>query len=198
MLKTIWSLNPNRSWASRLATLRHNVWLIAETMTVALIITVLWALCYRSKWPFHAHHEPDLIMINTAILVCAAIFAFVAATLFAQVRQRNLLMSRSVLLGDELEFMLNRDEKVQIMMHVVVGFFGFSVLALSAIVAYSELWVGAMIMFLETSCIVVYFIAMFEMQDIRNAVWIKANAPEVWMTQSSSKFFKEHQKFNSK
>jgi hypothetical protein len=192
VLGRIWNLNPNRNWQSRFASLRHNMWLMFETFFVSCIITFLWTLCYRSKWPFHVHHEPDLIMVNTAILVCAAIFAFIAATLFAQVRARSVLLSRAVLLHDEVEFMLSRDEKVQIMMHVVVAFFGFAVLSLSSVVAYSQLWVGAMIIFLETSSIVVYFTAMFEMQEIKNSTWFVTHTPTQWLMQDAVQFFKEH------
>jgi hypothetical protein len=191
VLRSIWSLNPNRDWKSRLASLRHNLWLMFETFVVSSAVTGLWAFCYKCKWPFHVHQETDLVMINTAVVVCAAIFAFVAATLFAQVRQRAISLSRAILLHDKPEFMLNRDEKVQIMMHVVVGFFGFSVLALSAVVAYSELWVGALIIFLESACIVVFFISMFEMQDIRNSAWFNRHTPEGWMTEDAITFFTE-------
>lgn len=194
MLRSIWKLNPNRNWESRLSSLVHNLWLMFETSLVSSILTGLWALCYKSKWPFHVHHEPDLIMVSTAILVCAAIFAFVAATLFAQVRQRSTLLSRALLLEDKVEFMLNRDEKVQIMMHVVVAFFGLSVLMLSSVVAYSELWIGAVIIFFESACIVVYFIAMFEMQNIQNSAWFMSNTPTKWMTDDAVTFFKEHNK----
>jgi len=110
-LKEMCGLNPKRSWASRRATLMHNILLIVETAIVSGMITVLWMVCHKTKWPFHVHKDVELIMFSTGILFCAAEFGFVAATLFAQVRQRNVLLSRAALLGQELEFMLNRDEK---------------------------------------------------------------------------------------
>ncbi len=189
---TLWGLNPNRDWKSRLASLNHNICLVVETAFIAGVITAAWAWCFSKKWPFHIHTDVDLVMLSTSILVCAAIFAFVAATLFAQVRTRNIAMARAILLGDKLEFMLQRDEKIQIMMHVVVAFFGLATLMLFAVAGYTNLWVGATIIFLTSACIVVYFISMFEMQNVSNSIWFRTHTPKEWFSQKSSEFFAQH------
>ncbi|MES2203343.1 MAG: hypothetical protein V4474_03425 [Patescibacteria group bacterium] len=192
MLREIWKLNPNRDWASRLATLWHNVWLMLETAIFATVITGIWMTCYTFKWPFHTHHEADLIMINTVILLCAAIFAFVAGTLFGQVRSRNAELAQAALFGEEAKFMAKRDEKIQIMMHAVTGFFGASMLFLSGIVEYSSIWVGGTVIFFESAVIMVYFISMFEMQDVSKNVWICCTVPKHWIKQPSAEYFKKH------
>jgi hypothetical protein len=191
MLRGIWKLNPNRDWASRLASLNHNLWLVIETVIVASVITALWLVCYRLKWPFHTHRESDLIMINTVILLCAAIFAFVAGTLFGQVRQRNAELAQASLYGEEDKFMAKRDEKVQIMMHVVTGFFCIAILFLSGVVEYSSELVGGTLIFFESAVFAVYYISMFEMQDVKKSVWICCTVPPHWLTQSSSEYFQK-------
>lgn len=191
-------LNPQRDWRSRRATLWHNLGLIFQTIVCAAAITALWAYCYSRKWPMHAHHETDLIMLNTSILVCAAIFAIVAALLFTEAWQKISKLSRAVLLGDECEFMLLRDEKVSIMMHVVLGFFALSVLVQFGLAGYTSTGFGAVIVFLISSCFVVYFIAILEMQNPHKIVWIRTHAPPHWLTQNSQDYFQKYREHRPK
>lgn len=198
MLSAIIRLNPSRDWRSRLASLRHNIWLVIETTLVSGIVTSLWGGCFYLGWLGHAHHESDVVMLSTSILVSAAMFAIVAALIFAETWQKLGKLSRAIHEGDEVGFMLLRDEKISTMMHVVLGFFSLAVLAQFGLAHYANLTLGAMVMFFTTSCFTAYFIAVLELQSPKNILWIRTHAPAHWLTQDSQEFFRKYREEKTK
>jgi len=80
------------------------------------------------------------------------------------------------------------------MMHVVVGSIGFAALILFTAVGYSDMEMGGLLLFIISASIVVYFISMFEMQNIQNSVWIRTNVPEHWLTQPSKEYFERYRR----
>src|SRR5215471_6657640 len=117
MLLRVFAPNPKRGWASRMASLRGNVFLVIPPLVLASLMTAVWYQFFKREW-----HLPDSVkeMLSTAIVVQAAIFAIAAAMVLNGTWERVRTLSRHVLIRNQRGFMEIRDEKMPISMHLVL------------------------------------------------------------------------------
>jgi hypothetical protein len=181
-------LNPKRDQASRVATLQRNALRMLGPSLFAVATTGVWHVCHRLGWYFDKDAE---VMLNTAIVVNAAIFAIAAALILNGVWERSRDIARYVLTRDKQAFMEVRDEKIPIAMHLVLGVLGVSVLVMLGAGHYPSTASGCLIMFATSFALSLYFVVTTELQEPTRSVWFETRIPEDWTTASVDAYFKE-------
>jgi hypothetical protein len=183
----IFKLNSKRSWSSRLASLRRNSIRLSVAALFAALTTVAWHQCHR-----YGAHLPKGAeeMLGDAILVLAAIFAIAGAMILAGVWEHLREISRCVLMHDEEKFMLIRDERMPIAMHLVLAVSGLLVLVLLGAAEYPSSAHGAIIMFSTSFAMMLYFIVIGDLQHATNSVWFKTRIPKEWDENNVDEYFR--------
>jgi hypothetical protein len=178
--------NPKRGWRSRLASLRRNFLLLLLPLLFAAVMTWAWVQFYPPGW-----HLPDGAkeMVGTAVVVQAAIFAVAAAMLLDGTWKRVQKLSRHVLAGDQRAFMLLRDEKMPIPMHLVLLGSGLSLIVLLSAAPYPDACSGALILFLTWFALSLYFMVVSALQNITASVWFTNRVPKLWLEEEVDKAF---------
>ena len=187
MLLRFFAPNPKRGWASRLASLRRNVFLMIPPLVLAGLMTAAWYQFFSRGW-----HLPDTVkeMLGTAIVVQAAIFAIAAAMVLNGTWERLRTLSRHVLVRNQRGFMEIRDEKMPISMHLVLAASGLSVLLLLSAAHYPNVWSGAMVVFSTWFVMSLYFMVVAALQNVTSSVWIVNRVPDEWLALDVDEFFR--------
>jgi hypothetical protein len=178
--------NPKRGWRSRLASLRRNSLLLLLPLAAASVMTLAWYQFYPLRW-----HLPETAkeMVGTAVVVQAAIFAIAAAMVLDGTWKRVQKLSRYVLAGDQRAFMLIRDEKMPIPMHLVLLGSGLSLIVLLSAAPYPDACSGALILFLTWFALTLYFMVVSALQNITASVWFTNRVPKLWLEEEVDKAF---------
>lgn len=184
----IFSLNKRRTWASRRASLQRNAVRLMFSFGFATLTTVIWHQFYKAG--IHLTEKTHEIL-GVAILVLAAIFAIAGAMILDGVWEHVQKMTRYVLTGNQRKFMLKRDERMPIAMHLVLGVAGLSVIALLGAADYPSSWSGIVIVFPTSCAMMLYFVVIGDMQDTTNSPWFEARVPKEWLKQDVDKYFRE-------
>ena len=184
----LFRLNPKRDQASRVATLQRNALRLLWPSLFAVATTGVWHVCHRFGWYFDKDAE---VMLNTAILVNAAIFAIAAALILNGVWERSRDIARYVLTKDKQSFMEVRDEKIPIAMHLVLGVLGVSVLVMLGAGHYPSTASGCLIMFTTSFALSLYFVVTTELQEPTRSVWFETRIPDDWTKASVDAYFQQ-------
>jgi len=182
----LWKLNPKRSWASRLASLRRNLLRLLLPLCLATLATVLWHQCHKRGWHVPSHAEA---MLATGILVLAAIFAIAAALILDRIWERTRAISRYILTRNKRAFMEIRDEKMPIAMHLVLAASGLWVLVLLAAAEYPSSASGALVVFSSWFSMLLYFVVITDLQDPTTSVWFSSRIQPDWIEQDVDAYF---------
>ncbi len=192
------NLISNHGLQNRMAAVWHNVRLALRATALTVSTTFLWAIVHSTGWIMHVQEEKDLLMLSTSILACATIFAIVGALFFADLWQKLRELKNAVLEGNEHKFMLLRDQKSSVMMHIVLMVFAFAIIVQFALAEYSSIATGIMIIFFPFGSIIVFFMALHEMQGLKYNSWFIHNTPQQWFTQDAEGYFTEYRQEKAK
>jgi hypothetical protein len=186
MLLRFFAPNPKRGWASRMVSLRRNLFLVLPPAVIAAVMTAAWYQFFR-----RGLHLPESVkeMLGTAIVVQAAIFAIAAAMVLNGTWERVRALSRHVLIRNQRGFMEIRDEKMPIPMHLVLAASGLSVLVLLGAAPYPDAWSGGIIVSSTWFVMSLYFMIVASLQNITSSVWIANRVPKDWLETEVDKFF---------
>jgi hypothetical protein len=182
-------LNPKRTAASRWASFRRNAVRVLAPFVIASLMTAIWSFCRAHGW--YLPKDADM-MLSTAVLVLAAIFAIAAAMVLNGTWERSRKIACYVLTNDKKAFMEVRDEKLPIAMHLVLAALALSVLALLGAADYPTQASGTIIVFSAWFTILLYFVVVIELQDPTTSVWFQARIPQDWLDEKVDTYFKLH------
>jgi hypothetical protein len=180
-------LNQWRDWPSRRASLRRNVLRVVPPAVLATVMTCVWYQCRKRGW--HLPKDAEM-MLGTAILVLAAIFAIAAAMVLNGTWERSQRIARYILTRNKRAFMVIRDEKLPIAMHLVLASFGLWVLILLGAAEYGDALSGGLIVFSTWFAMSLYFVVVIELQEPTKSVWLSARIPDEWLKESVDTYFK--------
>ncbi len=183
----LFDLNRDRSWESRWVSLKLNWNRARMPFFVALGVTLVWLFFRVLAW--HPA-EGAQGMLETAILLLAAIFAVPAGLILNQAWEHMQALSRCILTADEREFMIKRDEKLPFAIYSLLGVPGFAMLILISIAEYPTLAIGAIIVFSSWFTMIFYFVVIRDLQDpIASMVWFLERTPPEWRAPKVDDYF---------
>lgn len=176
-----------RTWKERIASFCHKSVLVLESVVVAAMLTFAWWFIF---WKNGLRFGPESeVRISTLILVQVGLLGFIAAVTIIKVVDRSEEKSRYVRCNDELGFMIIRDIRIPVRMHMLFGALASGLMLLISVFGYERAAEGLIAVFVSTFSLIFYFSIIMELQDPHRSTWFRVTTPDDWLTQDADEFF---------
>lgn len=169
--------DPQRIWRS----FRRHFLLVLQPLGVTCLVLLIWTNL-RNNGIHLASEDTETVtvaIINTLAIMLSLIYAVVAATIWDNYRE----IVRCVLLEDKKKFLLYRDERIPIVMHLLLGAASFPLIAATVLIEWHAYWSGFLGVSFVTFTISFFWIGAAELQDPKKSPWMAERIPPDWFTE---------------
>lgn len=167
--------------------MRGNGWRIITAFGSAAVTTIIWHQFHKCELALPKEAE---IILGTAVLVLAAIFAIAGAMILTGVWERLRKASKYVLMRDKMKFLLIRDERMPIAMLLMLASSGLCVIFLLGAAHYPSSASGIAVMFPVTFSITFFFIVIRDVQGaIYTSPWFTTRISDDWWKEDVDDYF---------
>lgn len=166
-----------RRWESFL----HQTRLLGTSFASSYIVVFLWNTVFRSN-DIHLPHEDEAVLIAIGIAVPVMLFSILAAMLITESYKRYKKIAEYILTQNKKSFMVIRDEKFPIIIHVLQFFLSLVIIEVTLLLTYTSFWSGVVVVGSTTFVISLYWIAILGLQNPLRSPWFKERIPEHWLT----------------
>jgi hypothetical protein len=176
-----------RRWRS----FRRHVWLCFQPFVVAIVMVMLWRWLWQNGYHLCKEDEVALTGGITAVLVLA--YGITAALAFNSVWEKYRKVMACVLPhrpDDKRTFLLYRDEKLPVIIHLYLLFLSLLLLAMIMMINYKEELSGIMSIFSASFVITLYWVVMVQLENPAKSPWLAERVPKDWLEEDVDKFFK--------
>ncbi len=179
-------LDPSRSWPERLWALWRNICLVVESVISAGVATTMWYVAWSHGYHFNPKADARA---GTIILVLAAIFAIQAALTSGKVGDRSVLLSEAVRTRNKTNFMIMRDIRIPMRIHMLLSALGLGMLFLISCYGFEDFFEGVVCVFISWFGMAMYLLTTLDLQNPRNSMWFRKTAPDDWLCENADAFF---------
>jgi hypothetical protein len=173
-----------RRWRS----FKRHTFLLLQPLIIALLMTLLWDELWKRGLHFSEHDE---VILTSAIIVTLGVtFSITAAVAFTSILDKQRQVVQSVIKKDKDTFLIYRDERLPIVVHLVLGSLSISIIGMVMLLGYHEEQTGLASVFLVTFSISLYFIVGTELQNTAKSAWFAERIPIEWLTIDVDDHFK--------
>ena len=173
-----------RKWRS----FRQHLMFIMQPICVASVGVFVWLLLWNSG--IHFSHADEAVLSGAIIPVLGIAFSILAAAILPVILAKYAEITKSVLRRDKDTFLLYRDERLPIIVHLVLGALAVALITMVMLVEYHEKYCGFCSVFVVTFCISLYLFVAAELQDPTESVWFAERIPSDWLTADVDEHFK--------
>jgi ABC-type antimicrobial peptide transport system permease subunit len=161
-----------RKWRS----FKKNATLLSEALLSAMIITAAWYAAWTNG--FHFANKTDMSAIITTLGVTYGIIAtWVLDTIWDKYKKVVI----STLHQDKDEFMLYRDERLPIALHLLVIFVSLPLLGMIGMIDYQSVATGIFSVFSISFILSLFWIVIKHLEDPSRSAWIAERIPAEWL-----------------
>jgi hypothetical protein len=167
--------DPRRRWRS----IKRHTLLLLQPLAVALATTALWSFL----WGRDIHlATKDTETLTVAIINTLAIFyGLIYAVILSAIWENYKRISVCILQEDKETFLLYRDERIPIMMHLLLGAVSLPLISIIGLLEWHNYWAGFIGIFTIVFAISFFWIAAAELQDPRKSPWMAERIPAEWL-----------------
>lgn len=167
----------------------RSVWrhllLLAQPLIAAEMAVLAWSNCRSAGIQFPK--EDELALTAVGVAVPAVLFSILAAMLITESYGRYKTLTACLLSHDKKEFLLYRDERFPVIMHVLQMALSLPIIVIATGVHYLSFWSGAVVVFSVTFVITLYWVAIVELQNPAKSPWFAERVPADWLTEDVDK-----------
>lgn len=158
-----------------------------QSLVFALEAVIIWGPAREAGLHFLREDDPYLFCAFGGFFF---VWSTMAGWLFIKVDGKKAKLVQAVLTQDEHTFMIYRDERLAIAMHMFLGFISGSLLILIAGMDYHSKVLGVTLVFILTFCLSFYWIFITKLDDPTLSPWFLERIPKHWLTQSVDVYFR--------
>jgi len=161
-----------RKWRS----FKKNIALVGGALLSAVVITLTWYAAWTNG--FHFANEADMSAIITTLGVTYGIIAtWVLDTIWDKYKKVVI----STLHQNKDEFMLYRDERLPIALHLLVIFISLPLLGMIGMIDYQNIATGIFSVFSVAFILSLFWIIIKHLEDPSRSAWIAERIPADWL-----------------
>jgi hypothetical protein len=165
---------------------RHFI-LIMKPFLIALLVLMMWDwLRFRG---YHFPKEDEPIMISTVITIIGIVYGVIAALIINSVWGKYKKVVICILEKDKHTFLMYRDERMPIMIHLFLFSLSAPLLGLVIMLNYKEQWTGTVAVFLVTFILSLYWIVLIQLDNPLKSAWFAERTPKDWLTEDIDDYF---------
>lgn len=174
----------NRRWM----VIRRHAPIIIKPLVVAMVPALLWRLVLHPNDIVISEpaREPIMLGVLPLLGLMYVLFASVAVT---SVINRFTALSASVVTKNKDRFLVNRDEQLPIMMHILVGAPSVLIVMFLMLLDYGTSDWGMTAVFAVTYVVALVWLIAIELDDFNNSIWFQDRVPAEWYTIDIQEYF---------
>jgi hypothetical protein len=175
--------DPKRVWRS----FRRHTLLVLQPLGVTGFVLIIW-IQLRSLGIHLAEEDLETMtvaIINTLAIIFSLIYAVVVSTIWENYRKIGLCILRE----DKETFLLYRDERIPIVMYLLLAAASFPLVVIVMFLAWHTFWSGFLGVFFVTFAISFLLIGAAELQDPKKSPWMAERIPDDWFTEDVDERF---------
>jgi MFS family permease len=176
--------DPARRWRS----FKRHAFLLLQPLGIAAFAVSLWHRLRRMG--IHFATSDEAILTGAIIATLGIAFSIIAAVVFTKILDKYSIVVRSVLRRDKNTFLLYRDERLPIIIHLVLASLSLSLISMVILIDYHNVYTGVCSVFAVTFSISLYFIVATELQNPAKSAWFAERIPHEWLEVDIDKHFK--------
>ena len=182
-------LSKREDVARRWRSFKKHAWLLLQPFALAgLACAAWWALLYRRE--IHLPKEDEGPLLMGTFLFLSVAYGITVATTFESVWEKYQTVVKSVLTRDERTFLVYRDERIPIVIHLLILSFSLPLMAMVALVEYHAAATGFLAVFATSFVLSLYWVVVVELQDPSQSLWFAERIPKDWLTADIDEYFK--------
>ena len=176
------------SFQRRVDSFFRHFFLMAQPFSFALVAAYIWDNgIYKNG--IHLSKEDEGPILTGVFLLLSVTYGVITATMFSSVWDKYKSVVEAVLKKDKDTFMLYRDERLPIIVHLLILSFSIPLLSFCLFVEYKDILSGYCSVFSSSFVLSLYFVVIAELQNPSKAPWLAERIPHDWLHDDVDKHF---------
>ncbi len=170
-----------------LAIKRHLI-LLLKPLVFSSILTLLW----YQLW-LHGIHFPrrdEAVLTGAIVMTLGVAFSLTAAVVLGAVWNQYRQIVVSVIRRDRDTFLMYRDERIPILLHLLLGAFSVPLVVIIGLLDYANIWSGLCSIFIAAFIISLYWVVATELDNPAKSIWFAGRVPKEWLAIDVDTHFK--------
>lgn len=163
-----------------LRSLWRHIALMAQPFLFALASSIFWLFHLRQKG-MHLPKSDEVVMTGGVIAALAIAFSILAATMLSATYDRYKEVTKCVLTKDKQTFLLYRDERFPVIMHILLFSLALPIVVVIMLLDYESVVSGALAVFSVVFAVTTFLVAVAELQDPTKSPWFAERIPSDWL-----------------
>lgn len=166
---------------------RH-AFLFSKPFAIAVAFTALWYKLYLRGIHLSG---PDASIVGGPILsMLSVIYSIMAAIVLHDVWNKFRKVGLSIMHNDMETFLAYRDERMPVLLHMLLFLFTFPIIAIVALLDYQSILAGALSVFAVTLLFSFYWFVVNILENPVESPWLKERIPPEWLSIDVDEYFK--------
>ncbi len=169
--------------------------LLCQPFFAAMLAVVAWY--HLSKAGIHFPKADEAVLTTAVVATLAITFSIIAALVLNSIWEKYQKVVIAVLEQDEHKFLLYRDERIPIVLHLLLASLSAPIIGMVMLLEYKGFWSGAASTFCITFAISIYWLVVVQLESPAKSPWFAERIPPEWLIADIDKHFKlerTHQK----
>jgi hypothetical protein len=170
----------------RLKSFWRHFTLSIQALALSIGAVIAWSAVRNAD--IHFSREDD-IFITCLFGGMFIAWSVMTGCLFNMVNEKHRKIVQSILMNEERTFMIYRDERMPIVMHMFLGATSISMLILAAGMDFNSYWTGVISISILTFCLSIFWLIIAQLDNPALSPWFMERIPKRWLTQSVDEHF---------
>lgn len=163
----------------RVKALKRHIPLFTKPAIVSAVALGVWHLL--RYFGIHLDKSSEVPVTAAVIPTLGITYSIIAALVLNAVWEEYRKVSVCVITDDRDTFLLYRDERIPLMIHLLLGVLSLFLIGSIMLIDYDHIWSGRCSVFSITFACVLYWVVATELDDPARSVWFKERIPQEWL-----------------
>jgi FtsH-binding integral membrane protein len=183
-------LSKKEDCARKWRAFKRHVRLMIQPLLIATLVALYWRLAWSEQWLSFICKEDVPLVMGTAFSMLMLAYSITAGLIFnSSWRKYNKVMG-CVLPQDKRTFLLYRDEKMPLVIHLFLGSLSFLLLAVIGLLPYEDCTSGTLAVFLATFIMALVWVVLIQLENPTKSAWLAERLPREWLKEDVDEYFR--------
>ena len=173
----------------KIRSFKKHSWLLLQPFGFALSMSLFWWITFF-KNGIHFNKEDEGPLLTGVFLLLSVTYGITTSATFESVWKKYQVIVTSVLKKDKHTFLCYRDERMPIVIHLLVIAFSIPLLGIVCLVEYHTASAGFVAVFATSFVLSLYWVVIAELQDPSKSLWFAERIPEQWLMEDIDQYFR--------
>jgi len=166
---------------------RHTA-LTAYAIGSALCVTAAWYIAWAHG--YHFSDADESILGGAIVTTLGVAYGITAALILNTLWEKYNKVVLCVFKKDKDTFLFYRDERMPIMIRLLLAFISLPLIGIVGALDYQHAWSGAAAVFSVSLVLALYWMVATKLEDPAKSAWLAERIPKEWLAVDVDKHFK--------